>query len=104
MDNIAVNSPVQTFEALVMYKGLKNIYENMKKYNIKSKFMTMVHDSVVFYSPKDELKTMYNILKESMEDHTTWEIPILIDISVGKVWGFGEEISDINAIDKYLLN
>jgi len=92
LENIAVNSPVQTFEAIMMYKAIINIYSEIKNKNLKSYIVGMVHDSLVLYVHKDEVSIMKDIIKENMEDLYSFDVPITIEIQVGNVWGFGKEI------------
>ncbi|HRT03245.1 MAG TPA: DNA polymerase [Candidatus Diapherotrites archaeon] len=92
LENIAVNSPVQTFEAIMMYKAIINIYSEIKNKNLKSYIVGMVHDSLVLYVHKDEVSIMKDIIKGNMEDLYSFDVPITIEIQVGNVWGFGKEI------------
>ena len=41
-----------------------------------------------------EIKQIYPLMIECMEVHGRWDIPILASLEVGKVWGFGLELSD----------
>jgi len=52
----------------------------------------MVHDSLVLYVHKEEISIVKEIIKNNMEDLYTFDVPITIEIQVGNVWGFGEEI------------
>ncbi len=45
---------------------------------------------------KEEATKMFYILKECTEDHTSYEIPLVVDIQFGEVWGFGEEVTEAN--------
>jgi DNA polymerase-1 len=92
LQNIAVNSPVQNFEAVVIYRAMTKIHNEIKRRGLKSKIVAMVHDSIVFYLHKDELYAMYQIIKDGMEDHTSFEIPLTCQLSIGDIWGFGEEV------------
>lgn len=92
LENIAVNSPVQTFEALMMYKSIIAIYNELKNNNLRSYIVAMVHDSLVLYVHKEEISIVKEIIKNNMEDLYTFDVPITIEIQIGTVWGFGEEI------------
>jgi DNA polymerase I-like protein with 3'-5' exonuclease and polymerase domains len=93
--NIAVNSPVQLFEAIIVYRALVKIYRGIKDNNLKSMLIATVHDSIVLYIHVDEIEKMYYLIKESMEVFE-YEVPIICEQEYGTIWGFGEEINESN--------
>jgi DNA polymerase-1 len=104
LNNIAVNSPVQTFEAIEVYKALVKIDNEFENNKLKSKLIAMIHDSICGIVHKLEIEKVYYILKNCMEDKTTWSIPILADIQIGNILGFSEEINDKNLKEFLLKN
>jgi len=94
--NIAVNSPVQNFEALTAYRDMRKIWDEMKKRNLKSRFIAMIHDSFSFYIHKDEIADMYHICTEAMNDYDSYEIPILCEFEIGKNWLDMKEVTKDN--------
>jgi DNA polymerase I-like protein with 3'-5' exonuclease and polymerase domains len=90
--NIAVNTAILSFEALYMHEKITLINNKLKELRLNSKILGMVHDSVFFKLHRLEITQVYDIVKEIMEDKTTYSIPILIDCALGPVWGFGKEI------------
>ena len=99
--NISINSPVQNFEALTVYKAMTNIYNDFQKYNLKSKLIGSVHDEITNYIYKPEVKTVYEIAKKHMYIPTeVWGCPITAELGIGYVWGFDMEATD-NNIDKF---
>lgn len=101
--NISVNSPVQGFEAISIYDAMIKIDKAMVKNNMKSMPIAMIHDSLVFYVHKDEIKQLALICKENMEQLTKWPIPIEVEFEFGHTWGFGFEV-DFNNIDNSIKN
>jgi DNA polymerase-1 len=95
-ENIAVNSTVQTFEALIMYKAMIEIDKEIVKNNLKSIIVGMVHDSIVMYIHKSEVEQMYYIIKNAMEDYTSFNIPLQCEVEMGSVWGFSKEVTEKN--------
>jgi len=93
--NIAVNTTIQTFEAIIVYKALVKIFNTIKENKLKSRLIATVHDSIVLYIHKSEIKQMYNIIKTNMETFE-YEIPIVCEIEMGAIWGFGEEVNESN--------
>lgn len=95
LKNIAVNAEAQAGEALNVYIAAKKIYDTIKTKNLRSRLIGCVHDSLVGYCHKSEIEEMYHILKSSME-RFDYSIPIVCDIQMGDIWGFGEEIKEKN--------
>jgi len=93
--NIAVNAEAQAGEALNVYIALTKIQNVIKRDNLKSRLIGCVHDSIVTYIHKSEIEIMYHLLKSSME-RFDYNIPILADIQIGSIWGFGEDVDDNN--------
>lgn len=94
--NISINSQVQSFEAMLVNKALTKIHREIKLRNLKSKLVATVHDSIVLYIKKEEAIEMYHLLKTSMEDLTSYIVPITAEVEYGTVWGFGEEVTEAN--------
>lgn len=105
LKNISINSPVQAFEAIEMYKAMNKIEKATKENKMKSRVMVMIHDAIGGLVHKDEAKDFWYVLRDSMEDHTSFDIPITCEIDYGKVWGFGKEIkeSDLPTIHNLFL-
>jgi hypothetical protein len=63
--NIAVNSPVQEFETIVMAHVMTRANQSLENYKLKGYMIATVHDSVVGFLRKEELELGANlILKE----------------------------------------
>ena len=37
-----------------------------------------------------------DIIKNAMEDHTSFDIPLLADVKYGSIWGYGKKVNDTN--------
>ena len=48
LQNISVNSPVQSFEAMEIYEAMIKVDAAIIDQNLKSRLINMVHDSMVF--------------------------------------------------------
>jgi DNA polymerase-1 len=102
LENIVLNSPVQNFEAMYVYDKMRKIRDEFKRLGLKSKILTMIHDSIGGFVHVSEIKQVYKILKDIMEDHTTYSIPIVIDVNFGDVLGFGTKIKNEAGLDKFI--
>ena len=102
--NIAVNSPVQNYESVILTWVGYGVMQYIKDHNLKSRICGNVHDAIVLYTHKDEF---YEIDREAKiifeEDRPENKgIPQILEYDVvdyGKtndkgesyVWGFGVE-------------
>jgi len=96
--NIAVNSQVQSFEFIQACVALLKIDKQMVEKSVKSLLVGMVHDSDVFYIHKDEIETMYKIIMDGMSSDE-YSIPIVGELALGEIWGFGKEVAEKNISD-----
>lgn len=82
----AINAPIQGTAADLIKIAMINIWQEMKKRQLKSRMILQVHDELVFEVPKEELDEMYELVKEKMTNAITLDVPLTIDIKYGKNW------------------
>ena len=51
-----------------------------------SKMLLQVHDELVFEVPNEEVEPLKKMVKEAMEGAFSLEVPLVVDIGVGKNW------------------
>jgi hypothetical protein len=113
LSNIAVNSPVQDYETVVMATVMSSTEETFEELGYISYMPGMVHDSVVTVVYKDELDSVLKIELSAFNfnDPATFGIPYggecnVADFTKGEFWGFGkrevelDEVKDIVPIRK----
>lgn len=94
--NIAVNSPVQDFETIVIASAMLSIDEAFTKQNCLSYIAGSVHDSIVLVVHKTELTSVLRISLNAFnfESPETYGVPYsgecnIADFCKGEFWGFG---------------
>ncbi len=85
-ERIAINTPIQGSAADIIKVAMIAIHEELTKKKLSSKMIMQVHDELVFDVPKDELKEVYNIVKDGMENVIKLKVPIEAHIEAGKNW------------------
>ena len=85
-ERMALNTPIQGTSADILKKAMIEIYEQFKRKNLKSKMLIQVHDELVFDCYKDELETVKNVVRDTMENIYTLNVPLHVDINYGKDW------------------
>ena len=102
--NAAVNSAIQSFEAYHIYDSMIKIYKKLKERNMKSKIVGMIHDSIVFYVHKTEVRLLKSLTSECMDNSTDYSIPLLSEFGYGKILGFPEyEITNNEELEISLI-
>jgi len=98
LSNISSNTIAQNVESMLVYKAMRNIYDDLKKYNMKTKIIGMVHDEITHFIYKPEAKDVYEIAHKHMTLPTElYGCPITAELGVGYVWGFDVEMTEKNA-------
>ena len=85
--NIATNTEVLSSEALMMDIAMRKIYNEFKEKRLKSKLLTMVHDSICVKMHKEEQEQVVSICMKNLSDFELRGIPIDVEHFVGDVWG-----------------
>ncbi len=82
----AVNAPIQGSAADIIKIAMINIHKKLKSENWKSKMLLQVHDELVFDVHNDELEKIQPIIKFEMENAFKMDVPLDVEIGVGKNW------------------
>lgn len=85
-ERIALNTPIQGSSADILKKAMIEIYNEFKEKNLKSKMLIQVHDELVFNVVNSEMDTVKEIVKRVMENTYKLNVPLIVDIEVGKDW------------------
>ena len=82
----AINAPIQGSAADIIKIAMKNIFNIFNEKQFKSKMILQVHDELVFDVHLSELNKIKKVVKNSMENAVTLDIPLKVDIGTGKNW------------------
>ena len=85
-ERMALNTPIQGTSADIMKLAMIKVYDEFKKNNIKSKMILQVHDEIIIDLVESEKDVVSKIVKESMEQIYTLDVPLLVDINCGVNW------------------
>ena len=85
-ERTAVNTPIQGTAADIIKLAMVNIFNRIRKDNLKSLMTLQVHDELVFEVPERELETMKKLVREEMEGVIALKVPLKVDIGIGKNW------------------
>lgn len=82
----AVNAPVQGSAADVVKLAMIKIDKELDAQNLKTKMLLQVHDELVFECPADEVEAASKLIKTEMERALETQVPLLVEVGVGKNW------------------
>ena len=82
----AMNMPIQGTAADIIKMAMINVYNELRKQNLKSKLILQVHDELLIETYEDEKEVVKNILKNCMENVINLSVPLKVDINEGKNW------------------
>ncbi len=83
----AINAPIQGTAADLMKLAMIHVHAGLSKVSQESKLLLQVHDELVVEAPMDDVEKVSKFLKETMEKVYKLDVPIGVDVGVGKNWG-----------------
>lgn len=85
-ERMAVNTPIQGSAADIIKVAMISIQHNLMKGKFGSRMIMQVHDELVFDVLKEELKEVFKIVKDGMENVIKLKVPVEAHIETGKNW------------------
>ncbi len=82
----AVNAPIQGSAADIIKIAMINIHKKLTAENWKSRMLLQVHDELVFDVHNSELEKIQPMIKHEMENAFSLEVPLEVEIGMGKDW------------------
>jgi DNA polymerase-1 len=58
--------------------------QELKKKGLKTRMLLQIHDELVFEVPEVEVEVTEKLVKDSMESVLELDVPLVVNISVGK--------------------
>ena len=82
----AINAPIQGTAADIIKIAMVEIANQITQHELKSKMLLQIHDELIFDVEASEEETLRFIVEKSMSDASTLDVPLVVDIGVGKNW------------------
>ena len=95
-ERMALNTPVQGTSADIIKIAMINVSKKIKEQYLKSKILLQVHDDLLLEVPEQEQQFVIKMLKYEMEHAVKLDVPLLVDIKVGKNWAEMENFAKQN--------
>jgi DNA polymerase-1 len=85
-ERASMNMPLQGTASDIIKLAMVNVDKKIKDNNLKSKLILQIHDELIVDTHKDEINAMVTILKETMENVVSLNVPLSVDVNMGKDW------------------
>lgn len=85
-ERFAINTPIQGSQADLIKMAMIQIDRKMTQEKLKSLMILQIHDELIFEVPNEELTIMEKLVHEAMSGVMKLNVPLVVDIHVGKNW------------------
>jgi DNA polymerase-1 len=86
-ERLAINTPLQGTAADLIKMAMIQVDAYLQKNPHKGKMILQIHDELLFESLDEEAQELGSKVKEIMEGIFSLNVPLVVDISIGKNWG-----------------
>jgi DNA polymerase I len=86
LEREAINMPIQGGNADLIKIAMIRIQHAIEEQHLKTRMILQVHDELVFEVPVEELERTKNMVKSLMEGVAKLDVPIKVEMKVGKNW------------------
>ena len=83
---VAMNAPIQGAAADVMKLAMIKVYDRLLREEPEAKIVMQVHDELIVEAPEERADAVCRIVREEMEGAVKLNIPLTVDVTVGKNW------------------
>ncbi|MEZ6116816.1 MAG: DNA polymerase I [Pirellulaceae bacterium] len=85
-ERLAMNSPIQGTAADMLKLAMIKVHDILRTHQFKTKMLLTVHDEIVFDLFIEEQDTVMPLIKEAMQTALPMQVPIVVEMGVGKNW------------------
>jgi DNA polymerase-1 len=94
----ALNMPIQGTAADIQKIAMIRVAERLASDGFRAQLLLSVHDELVLEVPSDEVDRLIPILRETMEGALPLDVPLTVDVKVGRDWEAMTPVSRRDAI------
>ncbi len=85
-ERVALNTPIQGTAADIIKLAMVRVDQRLINEGLKSRLILQVHDELIVEAEMSEIEEVKRILKEEMQGAMKLNVPLIVDMSVGKSW------------------
>lgn len=85
-ERVAMNSPIQGTAADIIKIAMVNVYDALRRKNLKSKLILQIHDELLIETRQEEVETVRTVLTEEMQNACSLAVKLETDLHTGTDW------------------
>lgn len=85
-ERAAMNMPLQGTAADIIKIAMNNVFNRIKRENLKSKLILQVHDELLVDTSPDEIEKVKEILVDEMQSAVQLKVPLTVEVECGTRW------------------
>jgi DNA polymerase-1 len=85
-ERIAINAPMQGTAADIIKIAMVRIHRGLMAEKLRSRLLLQVHDELVLDVQLEEADRVQALVKELMENAIALDVPLVVDMNMGKNW------------------
>lgn len=85
-ERLSINAPIQGSASDIVKKAMILLDQKLMKEGIEAKIILQIHDELVIETPEENAEKVREILKKEMEQAIILDVPLKVDLSIGKNW------------------
>lgn len=85
-ERTATNSPLQGSAADLIKVAMVRIHHALRAGGLQGRMLLQVHDELVLEAPEAEVERTKAVVKEHMEGAARLDVPLVVDVGVGRHW------------------
>jgi DNA polymerase-1 len=86
-ERLAINTPLQGTAADLIKMAMIQVDALLKAHPGEGKMILQIHDELLFETPEERAKPLSLKIQKEMEGVFQLNVPLVVDISIGKNWG-----------------
>lgn len=85
-ERLAINTPLQGTAADLIKLAMLQIDKEITERQLQGFMILQIHDELIFELPDSEIEEMTQLVRQVMENVLAFDVPLVVDINVGKNW------------------
>lgn len=85
-ERMAMNSPIQGTASDLIKVAMVRLHRELKDRGFRAKILLQVHDELVLECPDEEVASVRELLRVTMEKAIELKVPLIVNVSTGTRW------------------
>jgi DNA polymerase-1 len=86
-ERIAVNTPIQGSAADIVKMAMVSLRNRLLEEKLQARLLLQVHDELILEAPDQEVETVSQLVRTTMESVVDLGVPLRVDVKTGRTWG-----------------